>query len=359
MEKHMNFKLNKLDIIKLENLFKVKYDNIGASELVLELVDDFENGDILSEFNDITSKEAYIAKLKTLFSYEASTSEEKAFFDAKILRAIKKANLDDYATNEYAKAIQNVHFKNDKLLLTNKNYEQNQLFIYDDVNVHGDYYEEALSLAYSPLPFPYLALLENDTIWMAIIPHEINTMKASIEEAQGNVLVLGLGLGYYPFMISLKPEVNKITIVEKNKKIVSIFKEYILPEFKHPEKIEIIEGDAFKVMKEKGHQYDYAFFDIYRSSDDGLLLYVKAKRLEAVNPQLKVAYWLEASMLAHLRRVVITLLEESYYGYESQESTPLNPLFTHIQKKLESVTFNSYQDIYQLLANDSLLTLIK
>ena len=58
---------------------------------------------------------------------------------------------------------------------------------------------------------------------MSIIPNEIETMKEAIETVKGNVLVYGLGLGYFPYMISLKNDVNKITIIEKED---ILFEEY-------------------------------------------------------------------------------------------------------------------------------------
>lgn len=355
----MNFELNKTDAKKLEQLINAKYDNINASELILELIDKFENENLTDEFAFVNDHDAYINKLKELFNYEEASSEEKSFFESKILTSIKQIDLSNYRHSSYGEAVNNVQFKQDKLLLTTHHYKRNQLFVFDDVTTSGEYYEEHLSSAYSAVDFPYVTLLENHAIWMAIIPHEINTMQHAIDEANGHVLVLGLGLGYYPFEISLKDNVKRIIIVEKNKRIIELFKTNILPHFPHKEKIEIVEADAYRYMREKGKEFSYAFFDIYRSSDDGLLLYVKAKRQEKYYPTLPVSYWLEGSLLAHLRRVVISLIEEKYYGYISEECTPLDKLFNHLEKKIGNITFTSYKAIHDLLKDDSLKTLIQ
>ena len=39
---------------------------------------------------------------------------------------------------------------------------------------------------------------------MTITPDEIETMKEAVDQAFGNVLTFGLGLGYYAYMVSEK-----------------------------------------------------------------------------------------------------------------------------------------------------------
>ena len=59
---------------------------------------------------------------------------------------------------------------------------------------------------------------------MSITPNEIETMEEAVKAATGKVIVYGLGLGYYPYMISLKDEVKEIVIVENDIKIINLFK---------------------------------------------------------------------------------------------------------------------------------------
>ena len=98
---------------------------------------------------------------------------------------------------------------------------------------------------------------------MSLIPHEINTMKHHIIDAFGNVLVLGLGLGYYVFHIARKKDVDKITIIEKDKRVIKIFKENLLPYFENKDKITIIEDDAIKYLSTP-KDYDYCFLQFFR-----------------------------------------------------------------------------------------------
>ena len=55
---------------------------------------------------------------------------------------------------------------------------------------------------------------------MSTIPHEINTMKKDIDIVKNNVLVLGLGIGYFSYLISNKASVKNITILENDEEII-------------------------------------------------------------------------------------------------------------------------------------------
>ncbi|MDU7217412.1 MAG: hypothetical protein E6293_07975, partial [Dialister sp.] len=93
-----------------------------------------------------------------------------------------------------------------------------------------------------PVSFP--VILENNEVWMSIVVSETESMTVPVEKAHGHVITYGLGLGYYTFMAAGKPEVETVTVVEMNPAVISLFKEHILPQFPHKEKIRIIEADA-------------------------------------------------------------------------------------------------------------------
>ena len=80
--------------------------------------------------------------------------------------------------------------------------------------------------------YKYLTLSKDNVIWMSINPNEINTMDEDIKFMHGNILVLGLGLGYISYMLSLKDDINSITIIEKDKEIINLFNKYLLNNFK-------------------------------------------------------------------------------------------------------------------------------
>lgn len=122
-------------------------------------------------------------------------------------------------------------------------------------------------------------------------------MKKPISEATGNVLTYGLGLGYYAYMVSMKDNVESVTIVEKDKEIIDLFTRYILPQFKNKSKIKIINDDAFNYFK-KDIYYDYVFVDIWHDPSDGIDLYLKFKSLEKDN--IKYSYWIEDTLKCYI-----------------------------------------------------------
>ena len=114
---------------------------------------------------------------------------------------------------------------------------------------------------------------------MSITPNEMLTILPSVERSFGKVITFGLGLGYYPFMCSLKDNVESVTIVEFDENIIKLFKEHLLPLFPINEKIKIIHADAFKYCQENNinELYDFAFMDIWHSGEDGLPFYIHFK----------------------------------------------------------------------------------
>ena len=174
--------------------------------------------------------------------------------------------------------------------------------------------------------------------------------------AKGNVLVLGLGMGYVPFMMALKPEVKSITIVEKDPEIIDLFNSLILPSFKNKEKIKIVEDDAINFVK-KNNKFDYIFADLWHSPEDGLSLFVQLKRINR-----NIGCWLEVSMYALLRRCMISLIEENTLGYGEENykffKTYTDKVINKYYQKTKNLTLNTNEDLDKLLDNDNLLSLL-
>ena len=72
--------------------------------------------------------------------------------------------------------------------------------------------------------------------------------------------------------ISLKENVDSVTVVEANDKTIEVFNKYIFPKFKFKNKINIIKADAYEYIKNMP-KYDYIFVDIYHDAKDGLECY--------------------------------------------------------------------------------------
>ena len=87
---------------------------------------------------------------------------------------------------------------------------------------------------------------------------EWNTNREFVRRANGNVLIAGLGLGWIVMVIQDKPEVDYITVVEKEKEII----EYCKSHWDFYDKVHIACSDIFAYNPD-GRKWDTIYFDIW------------------------------------------------------------------------------------------------
>ena len=97
------------------------------------------------------------------------------------------------------------------------------------------------------------------------------------------------------------------TNIERDPDVIALFKEHILPQFPHKEKIKLLQADAFAYMEKElpKASFDYIFADLWHDASDGLEMYMRLKRLEGNIP---TDYWIEDSLLSYLRGMVFEKL---------------------------------------------------
>lgn len=132
---------------------------------------------------------------------------------------------------------------------THYSYRPYEAFICNDIDIDKNL-REVPQIGFFRERFAYPAVEQDGREWMAVKPSEIETMRAPIEEATGRVVTFGLGLGYFAYMVSEKPEVTSLDIVERSEEAIALFEEHILPQFPNKEKIRIIRSDAFGFLNE-------------------------------------------------------------------------------------------------------------
>lgn len=186
-------------------------------------------------------------------------------------------------------------------LLTNATYSRGEFFQYSMPDLRADTVVPKIGFFTGEVSFP--AVYEGDIPWMSACPSEISSMSAQLKEVNGRVLVLGLGLGYFPFVAASKKEVESITVIEIQPEIIRLFKENILPHFPNPEKITVIKADAFSYLKTlKGGEFDCCFADIWEGQEDGAECYKKIKPFEAALPSTSFSYWIEDEIRWYIER---------------------------------------------------------
>ena len=174
-------------------------------------------------------------------------------------------------------------------------YRPYELFVADDLRAYPDGAVLPV-LGYFTRPFAYPVLTENGREWMTATPNEINTIRPMAEAAHGHVLTLGLGLGYFAFHALLNPRVERVTAVERSADAIRLFRERILPAFPRPERLTILQADAFAAAPAlyQSGQYDFVFADLWHDAADGLPMYERLKKMEVPGPEYR--YWIEKTL---------------------------------------------------------------
>lgn len=313
----MKLNLNKEELLKVQKLIDVKELNICAAEFYIDYLNNYY--DRLSHQKIIDVKDFAKQMLKAM-NVDLNDLEFKALNNNSNILNVTKLNKDEFLQDEYALAIKGITANTKNWKLLTYNYLPFEGFVFDEIIVDETFYKEATPLGYFDEPFPYFAVIQDDYIWMSIIPHEIRTMKQPINDAHGDVLVLGLGLGYYAFHVALKADVKSVTIIEKDEQIIRLFNEHIFPKFKNNNKVKVIHADALEYLSTSNNtKYDFVFVDIYHNVGDGLPLYLKIKAKEKYHPESTFSYWIETSLLAMLRRQTLLVVEELLAGSSAKD----------------------------------------
>lgn len=157
-------------------------------------------------------------------------------------------------------------------LFEQEDYQKNEFFLSGicdpmDTFIGPFSYLPKYGLLHSDVCYPVLTVKRNngDEYCMSVTPLEAELMQPAIEQAYGNVLMLGCGFGYFAYMAGLKENVTSITIVEPSADVIAFFETYILPQFPCKEKIKVVSADAFDYLKNLDDGvYDFCFSDIWR-----------------------------------------------------------------------------------------------
>ena len=187
--------------------------------------------DELTRDGDITKKDALVALLSEIFGLDDSRSKDERCLIRKYLsRSVQLLDKSRYTENPYYRNIKIDSIRDGDWEFKWESYPPYRAAICGDM-IREDDGTEYPPLGFFDEEFPFLAVLEDGNEWMTLTPVDLDTSDAAIAAAHGRVVTFGLGLGYYAYMVSQKPEVESITIVELNSKVIELFKKHILPQF--------------------------------------------------------------------------------------------------------------------------------
>ncbi len=217
-------------------------------------------------------------------------------------RAIHRLDPEAYLNDPYYANINIPCRRSGNWELLTDSYAPFEAFVCRDITVTSSL-EEIPHIGYFDKEFRFPAVHQEGREWMAVKPNEIETMRFPLETVSGKVATLGLGLGYFTYMASLKDNVESITVIERDRNAIELFRQVILPQFPYRDKVHIVEADAFRYVEKQmpDMDFDYVFADLWHDALDGMDMYLRLKRLERKVPHSRFLYWIETSILSRLR----------------------------------------------------------
>lgn len=312
--------INKLRLSRLEKTFE---NNFKITRMYAELLQRYpeiitkEMVDVLTEDGSISKEEAIVALLSEIFALDFERGEDRVLIRDYLTPSVRILDAKKYESNPYYKNIPLDSIKSGSWEIKWEEYKPYQAVICDDMMLLEDY-REVPPLGFFTESFRFPAILENGNEWMTLTPVDLDTCEEAIAAASGRVVTFGLGLGYYAYMASEKPQVESVTVVELSSDVISLFKEHILPKMPNAHKIKIVNADAFEYAEKvmPGEHFDLAFVDTWRDASDGASMYERMKKLEHLSPNTRFTYWIESFLISRLRALKFAELMNDGADYE-------------------------------------------
>ena len=341
----------------------LKFEN---PSLLDEFARDFR-ADLEKEGIELSKDESIIASmLMTVLNEKmggVSEFPKQVFFDIVFNGMV--FHKGSFGTNEY---LNNVIFEEEKVgrfTIKYNSYSKYEAFHYSIPIFSPNGYLIPLIGTFK-YRFKYPCIEEDGVTWMSVTPNEILTMERPIEEATKRVLTLGCGMGYFAYMVSLKSDVEHVTIIEREQEVIDLFTEHILPHFKDKEKITIIKSDACEYMKNlKDGEFDYCFADLWLGNND-IKEYLKLKNICAGFEKMKVSYWIEGSLVYSLMQYVhLIITGQQAINMKTEPMVPSEmsdddrEIINYLEGILDDEEIKSVEDVDRYMDYNTIIKLIE
>ncbi len=235
----------------------------------------------------------------------------EALYD-EITRNSRILHKDSYADDPYRKKIAIRSESVGKLKLAEQTYYPYEMICYN-ASTCSDFGVMIPSLAAFDCEYHFPCIMEGEKQRYAVSPYEIETTREAAEAAKGHVLVLGLKMGYFTYLAHLKDTVEKVTVIEQDADLIELFRKAILPQFDHPEKVEVIEADPFAYMETVDEaSFDYCFADLWMNPTHAEP-YFRIKNICRRFSMTKMRYWIEENMIGTGMGLVFVVILEAFY----------------------------------------------
>lgn len=207
-------------------------------------------------------------------------------------------------------------------------------------------------------PIDVFAICDDAGPWMSASYNELLSMQECIDNAHGDVLIFGLGLGCCVYECLLKEDVNSITVVELSQDVIDMFRNHLAEQFPHPEKLNIVKADAFEYMKDVADgKYDYIYMDIWRTPLDGLGPYLKMLQYEKKMTNTRFGYWAEEGILDLVGDTIFLNIQLRLFPDmpQARMNAMIHPaLFTLGKRLFEKDKPNSVEELKRIVETDKI-----
>lgn len=313
--------------------------------------------------NSLSELDAYQSLLLTQWLKDPVVKKHPDLLSLSVKPFLYSLDRAQYISNPFYQQIKPKPVTKGKWQLRYETYSPFQAVLTGDVVTNPiHHYLDSTPVGYFTDPFYYLVIKQQDVTWMSVTPFEINTMAPILEKINGNVITLGLGLGYFASMAALKLEVNEVLVIEKDQQVIDIFLKHIYPQLPNKEKIKIIHEDAFHFLKTNKRRFDHLFVDIHHTAEDGLPIYIRMKQFEKLSSSGQWHYWLESSIISLFRRYMIIFLQEQLLSFDASHYQNTATIEEKIYRNLylihEKKSIDTVKELDYWLSTDSIRHII-
>lgn len=144
--------------------------------------------------------------------------------------------------------------------------------------------------------FIYLHNKKYDCTLMSNHSTEDMTCKFFLDNAFGDVLIFGIGLGYTVFPLLKDKNIKSIKIIENDPELINLVGKY-LNKFDDDKKLKIIHADAFTYYRDLNNKFDTVWFDIwgnlFKSTLDEIYYFYKVYRKNLRDENSLILSWCE------------------------------------------------------------------
>ena len=293
----------------MNKMKKYNRELFSRLSVYMNLQSDFITPDIVEELVKecgLDVKTAYDYILAGALYFKPDEDEEdREIFNLYFPHMVHYLDESVYREDPYYKTIRLPDVKKNNWEMKNCTIKPYELIPLDDPAVLDDG-RVIPQLGFFDTAFDYPAIFENGIEWMLVTPNEVHTMRDDIRRAHGKVLTYGLGLGYFVYLTSLMDSVESVTAVDINPTVIELFREHILPQFEHPEKVRLVCADAFEYAEHTAplENYDYIYADTWHDVSDGVDMYERFRSLERFTPNAEHTYWIEKTMKCYMENKI-------------------------------------------------------